>query len=308
MRLLSLRLAAIAVLVLTFITITEWVAITPAFACTKLESQTGTCPERATTDVGGGQVVIEDSGTRTTPGTPGASGGRGGNAGVGQPPGSGGGGSGGGGPVAPAPPLVRPLVGCGLNADGLGCTTAPAPAVPAPDEAAPGEPLAPTPPRVITVADLVGFRPPVATAHMEPNGWAVVRLPANFYATVEGPRVQTGTLLGQAASVRFTPVGFTWDYGDGARATVAVAGSSWQESSLQEFTRTQTSHEYEDPGDYRASLTAHYAAEYRYAGNEWIPVAGILPVASGVLALSAGTAETVLVERECTQNPRGPGC
>jgi hypothetical protein len=202
-----------------------------------------------------------------------------------------------------------PQVGCGLNADALGCTTAPsAPAAPAPESPAPRVQLAPTPPTVVTVSDLVGFRPPVATAHMEPNGWAVVGLPANFYATVEGPWVQTGTLLGQPASVRFTVAAFTWDYGDGASAEVAVAGAPWDESSLPEFSATETSHEYEAAGDYRVSLTAHYAAEYRYGGDDWLPVTGVLAVGSGVLSVSAGGAQTVLVERECTQNPRGPGC
>jgi hypothetical protein len=204
-----------------------------------------------------------------------------------------------------------PRVGCGLNADRLGCTTAPpAPGVPdpAPGAGAPGGATAPTPPTVVTVRDLVGFRPPVATAHMEPNGWAVVGLPANFFVTVEGPWVRTGTLLGEPASVRFTATGFAWDYGDGTRRTAAIAGSSWAESSLAEFSATETSHEYESAGDYRVSLTAYYAAEYRYEGDAWLPVAGILPVESGVLPVSAGTAQTVLVERECTQNPRGPGC
>jgi PKD domain len=161
---------------------------------------------------------------------------------------------------------------------------------------------------VVTVSDLVGFDPPVATAHMEPNGWAVVGLPANFYATVEGPRVQTGSLLGQPASVRFAVAGFTWDYGDGASADVRVAGAPWEESSLPEFSATETSHEYESAGDYRVSLTAYYAAEYRYGGDAWLPVTGVLAVDSGVLPVSAGAAQTVLVERECTQNPSGPGC
>ncbi len=215
-------------------------------------------------------------------------------------------------PAPPAPPPVRPLVGCGLNADALGCTTAPsAPGVPAPEAAAPvapGTPVAPTPPVVVTVTDLVDFRPPTATAHMEPNGWAVVGLPANFYATLEGPWEQTGMLLGQPASVRFQPAGFTWDYGDGTRSTAAVAGSSWEEASLAEFSTTGTSHEYASAGDYRVALTVHYSAEYRYGGEAWLPVAGILPVDSGVLPVSAGSAQTVLVERVCTQNPRGPGC
>ena len=206
-------------------------------------------------------------------------------------------------PAPPSPPPVRPLVGCGLNADELGCTTAPPAAAPAPGTptpATPGIEAAPTPPVVVTVTDLVDFAPPTATAHMEPNGWAVVGLPANFYAALEGPWEQSGPLLGRPASVRFAATGFTWDYGDGTRVTVGVAGSSWREASVPEFSVTETSHEYVSAGDYRVALTAHYAAEYRYGGDAWLPVAGILPVHSGVLPVSAGSAQTVLVERECT--------
>ena len=160
----------------------------------------------------------------------------------------------------------------------------------------------------VTVDDLVNFSPTTAIATMEPNGWMVLGLHTNFFATATTSRVQTGELLGQPASVRFTAAGFTWDYGDGATSVVGIPGSRWSEQGLAEFAPTATSHVYLTPGTYTIALSIHYTAEYRYAGSEWRTVAGTLTVPTNELVARAANATTVLVERECTHNPLGPGC
>ena len=57
-----------------------------------------------------------------------------------------------------------------------------------------------------------------------------------------------------------------------------------------------------------SSLTVEDTAEYRLAGGSWIPVTGILTLHANDLPITAGSADTVLVARDCSVAPRGPGC
>ena len=159
----------------------------------------------------------------------------------------------------------------------------------------------------VTLADLVNFRPVAGVDHMEPNGWMVVGLDTNFYATVDS-EVQTGVLLTLPASVRFSAERYRWSYGDGTTATRTTRGSSWAASGAGEFDHTATSHVYRTSGTYSIDLTIDFSADYQYAGGPWIPIAGTIPVASNRLVASAGGTNTVLVGRDCTQRPSGPGC
>jgi hypothetical protein len=159
----------------------------------------------------------------------------------------------------------------------------------------------------VRLADLVNFKPAPGTSHMEPNGWMVVGLDTNFYATVQ-TQVQTGELLGQQASVRFTPARYRWNYGDGHGANLGTKGAPWAALGVHEFDRTATSHVYSKPGAYDINLTIYFSAEYKYAGGNWIPVAGMLPLPTNPLHATAGDAKTVLVNRDCNAHPGGPGC
>ena len=165
----------------------------------------------------------------------------------------------------------------------------------------------PTPTEPVTWSDIATFVPTHGDAGMEPNGWAVIGLPTNFFAS-SAPHVQDGVLLGQAAAVRFTPVSFHWDYGDGTSASLATAGSSWAQLGVGEFGETPTSHVFGTAGNYTVTLTVEFAAEYQLVGLPWTPIAGTIEVAAAPLTLTADTANTVLVNRECTVNPPGPGC
>ncbi|MEO8095831.1 MAG: hypothetical protein ABI632_12995 [Pseudolysinimonas sp.] len=164
-----------------------------------------------------------------------------------------------------------------------------------------------TPVQPITLADIAAFRPDAGVDHMEPNGWMIVGLDTNFFAT-GGVQVKDGTLLGQPASVRFTPVTWHWSYSDGAGLTAGGPGATWAAQGIPEFDPTSTSHIFRVPGSYYIDLTIDYSAEYRFAGTQWIAITGILPVPANRLTATAGDAKTVLVERDCTVNGAGPGC
>lgn len=159
----------------------------------------------------------------------------------------------------------------------------------------------------VTLSDLVNFRPAPGVDSMEPDGWMIVGLDTNFYATAP-VQVQSGTLLELPAQVRFTPVRYHWAYGDGGTRSTSARGATWAAQGLNEFDPTPTSHVYTASGTYFIDLTIDFAAEYRWAGSDWTSIAGTIPVPANRLVASAGGAKTVLVEQECTLNPRGPGC
>lgn len=166
---------------------------------------------------------------------------------------------------------------------------------------------APTTTPVVTTREVAHLVPGVAGQGMEPNGWMVAGLPTNFYADA-APRVVSTTLLGSPAEVRFTPVSFTWDHGDGASTTSATGGSRWASLSLAEFSETATSHVYDRPGDYTITLTILYSAEYRIGGGEWRALAGTVPSTAPPMTASAKAAKTVLVADDCGRRRASPGC
>lgn len=181
-------------------------------------------------------------------------------------------------------------------------------AVPA-DPAVPAcQPQTPCDPDLIVrVSDLVSIPAAAPTQGMEPNGWIVVGVPINFFATASA-HARSGPLLGAAAEVRFTPVGFRWDYGDGTSRTSATGGGSWAALNLPEFSETSTSHVFEQPGTLSIGLVVSYAAEYRFAGGEWRAVQGLVLVPTTPITAIADRADTVLVAESCSINAGGPGC
>jgi hypothetical protein len=165
----------------------------------------------------------------------------------------------------------------------------------------------PEPVESVTLADIEQFRPEAGIDSMEPNGWAIVDLDANFFAT-SSSHVIDGALFGQAASVRFTPVAWRWDYGDGTSLTAGDPGASWEALGLGEFDPTPTSHVYRLSGTYSITLHVEYAVEYRFATSPWVAIVGTLSLATNTLEATVGDAQTVLVDRDCGQNRAGPGC
>lgn len=244
-----------------------------ADGCSVSDQLTGGCPS-VSGNISGDAAVLTGSA-----GSPGA--------GTGTGTGGGGGSTDDGAPTAPADPLAQCLIVVAAR-----CLYAV-------DHGTPVQP--------ITLADIAAFRPDADVDHMEPNGWMIVGLDTNFFAT-GGTQVKDGTLLGQPASVRFTPRTWRWAYGDGAGAAIGTPGATWAAQGIPEFDPTGTSHIYRAAGTYYIDLTIDYSAEYRFAGTQWIGIPGILAVPANRLVATAGDAKTVLVERECTVNPAGPGC
>ena len=169
----------------------------------------------------------------------------------------------------------------------------------------PGDPTPPAQP--VTLRDIASFRPAPGVQYMEPNGWVVAGLDANFYAVV-GQQLVDGTLLGRPATVRFTPVAYHWNYGDGAVAVRSAKGATWASQGLRDFDPTPTSHVYADEGDYVIRLNIDFRAEYRFGSSGFTPITGTITLPANELRVTVTGAKTVLVEHDCTANPGGPGC
>jgi hypothetical protein len=264
------RSSSIAVvLALVFV----WVfiaAIAPAHACDKYTQQTtGSC---ATTGVGGGKIDLESS--RSSGGQSGPS-----------DPARGGGSA--RKPTAAEERLAREQAG---GRPEFWVVYTPPPEAP-----------------VVTISDIASFRPAVGGNHTEPNGWTVIGLHTNFYSDA-GSHVVDGTLLGAAASVRFTPTTWTWDFGDGTSLISKWPGASWAALGVGEFEQTATSHVYATATTATIRLSIDFSAKYRIGAGEWTPIAGSLPVQAPPTTIIAGGAKTVLVGHDCGSNPRGPGC
>lgn len=159
----------------------------------------------------------------------------------------------------------------------------------------------------ITLRDIASFRPAPGVQFMEPDGWVVPGLDANFYSVV-GQQLVNGTLLGQPATVRFTPVAWHWNYGDGSAAVRATKGATWASQGLHDFDHTPTSHVYATEGEYVIRLTIDFRAEYRFGATGFIPIAGIIKLPANDLHVTVTGAKTVLVDHDCVANPAGPGC
>ncbi len=171
-----------------------------------------------------------------------------------------------------------------------------------PPEPAEDEPALPT----ITIADLVTFAPPGALVVGEPDNVGVADLPANFVGTAETSQT-AATLFGFPLSIRFSPVSFTFDYGDGTTQESASGGATWAALGQAQLTPTTTSHVYAERGTYLARVDVHYAAEIDLGGG-WFPVQGVVTAAGAAQEFRVFEAHTALVAHTCGERPDAVGC
>ena len=173
------------------------------------------------------------------------------------------------------------------------------PADPAPAPAAPD-------PTTATIDDVAQFAPAPPRVVGEPDGFGVVGMPTNFVVGATEHTVD-GEIFDVPVTVRFTPVSFLFDYGDGATRETTTPGTSWQDLDVPQFTATDTSHSYSEPGEYEARATIRYVAEAD-AGGGWFAVPGILEIGTAATVIRVVDVDTALVEQTCDEDPGGPGC
>jgi hypothetical protein len=202
----------------------------------------------------------------------------------------------------PCSPSAR-LSGGGLCGDGRHAFLPPAKAPTKPADPVPVVAVVPG----VSLADVAQFVPRDAAIRSQPNGWAIVGAPVNLFTDATA-QVVDGLLLGRPAQVRFVPVSFSWDHGDGTSTTVPGPGASWRELGQQDFTSTDTSHVYSSVGDRQIALTIAYSPSYRFDGGGWQQIPGTLPVQVGPVRIRVLQGSTVLVGGVCGTRDAGPGC
>jgi hypothetical protein len=158
----------------------------------------------------------------------------------------------------------------------------------------------------VTLSDLASFAPSAPTIRMEPDGWMLRGLPANFLAVASEETV-TGTLLGHPIDVRFEPASYTWVWGDGESDTVSTPGRTWEQLRLPRFSETATSHTYAERGSVTVSLRVTSTVSYRFDGGDWRTVDGSITATTEIDAY-VGSAQTVLVPDDCRTAPDADGC
>ncbi|MBV0893969.1 hypothetical protein [Microbacterium sp. NC79] len=159
-----------------------------------------------------------------------------------------------------------------------------------------------------TLSDLARFMPEPPTLSGEPLNAGVLGKPTNFLSTANEHTLD-GELFGYPVSVRFTPVEYTFDYGDGTTATVTDAYDSWAEMGLAQFTPTAASHTYSAKGEHDVNVTVSYSAAVNFWGSDaWLPVEGYVRASASGYGVTIYEVVTALVDKDCTEDPAGIGC
>lgn len=158
----------------------------------------------------------------------------------------------------------------------------------------------------VTITDVARFAPAGSTVRGEPDNLGVAGLPTNFITSAT-THTESGALFGHPVWVRFTPVGYDFDYGDGHTLTTTSAGASWTTLDQAPFTPTDTSHTYQERGTYTTRVTVRYAAEIEF-GTGWTPITGEVRSPGPTQDVRILEARTALVAHTCTTTPTSPGC
>ena len=241
----------------------------PAWAgCSQGQRTAGTCIDIT---VGDDDITIEAR--EYDPGSPGSSGS-----------------TGSGSTWEPPPIRLEAELGsseCEIKIDGLCRGAAPAKNTEQAESSTP-----PTLPRF--ASDLEGFRPEQPGITVQPDGWSLPRLPTNFVAKASTHR-DSGELLGWPVEVRFRPVAFHWDYGDGSGLSTGQKGSTWGQKGQRQFDRTATSHVYRAPGSYRVRLVVEYEVEIRFEDDEFDSLEGTLTRSASDVVVQVLTVSPLVV-------------
>ena len=186
------------------------------------------------------------------------------------------------------------------------CAVAPIPSCD-PD---PATDLAPVSPPVsipaVTERDFTTIRPAAGELVLEPDGAGLIRRHFNVVVAAE-EHTRQGELLGFPVTVRFSPVNYTFDYGDGFVLESDTGGITQASENAPQFTKGPTSHVYAERGEYTITVTTHYAAAVDFGDGIWRDVDGLID-ATASADVRMYEAHTVLVAENCIDNPNGTGC
>ncbi|OKL53270.1 hypothetical protein BSZ39_10310 [Bowdeniella nasicola] len=131
------------------------------------------------------------------------------------------------------------------------------------------QPVDPGPPRPVTIEEFKNF--PVAKGEilLQPDqGHHTVNMPV-VAATTARQHIVSGEILGYPFHVRFTPISYTFDYGD---ATDPITTSD----PNSPYPNNRFWHEWPRTGTFTISVTTTWSGAYQVAGSPWVDVEGTL--------------------------------
>lgn len=142
--------------------------------------------------------------------------------------------------------------------------------------------------------------------NIQPNPHTLVGAHTNFYVDAE-EQVFDFVMFEQDIHIVARPTEYDWTYGDGTVYGPAhVAGGALPRDRWGE--ETATSHQYQEPGDYQASVVVHFSAEYSINGGPMVPIDGRATVPSAPQVIRVWKSESRNVADDCLVNPAGFGC
>lgn len=130
---------------------------------------------------------------------------------------------------------------------------------------------------------------------VEPGADTLVNYHTNFMVKAH-PQDFDVEVLGFPVKVRAVPVGYVFDYGDGASSGVlsspgkVLGDGVWDE-------QTPTSHQYSSTGNVQVNVSVVYSGEYSVGdGGVWLPVSGV-NVVQGSADVAIWSVRSDLVDR-----------
>ncbi|WP_461170306.1 PKD domain-containing protein [Arthrobacter sp. Z1-15] len=141
---------------------------------------------------------------------------------------------------------------------------------------------------------------------LQPSPFSLVNMPTNLYAEAHEQRFDM-TLLGQTIRIEVRPTEYEWNYGDGTiYGPSSQPGGPLPEDHVGDT--TETSHVYEEPGDYFVSVAVYFSGRYSINGGPMIPIDGRALAFPPTQTVSVWEAESRSVADNCLVNPAGFGC
>ncbi|MET4059699.1 hypothetical protein ABIB35_001231 [Arthrobacter sp. UYP6] len=144
------------------------------------------------------------------------------------------------------------------------------------------------------------------TLSLQPSPHTLIGAHTNFYVDAS-EQVFDFVMLEQSIRIIARPSEYEWDYGDGA-----VYGPASQSGGPLPADRwgeeTATSHVYRTTGDYQASVSVYFSAEYSINGGPMVPIDGRATVPSAPAIISVWKSDSRNVADDCLVNPAGYGC
>ncbi|MGP5319032.1 hypothetical protein ACTXMB_13220 [Arthrobacter rhombi] len=157
----------------------------------------------------------------------------------------------------------------------------------------------------VTPAEFQSFPIRGSQVDSQPSGFSLRNGHAQMYAT-PNPQTFNVEIFDEPVRVRAIPQSYLWNYGDGHSRKLQKPGKPMPNHTFDQ--PTDTSHVYEETGDFTIQLSTAYRGEYSVDGGPWMPIPGTASVPSDPMPMSVWRTKKLLVDQDCANNPGGPAC